>query len=100
VEAEAEVKVGTTVEAEVEDRRGENLEEHVEAKPRWRGRQRGKGRGRARGRQIQPITEEEQWKLEMDEMIQFRPEDIGMERVGTMENPADDEGSTADESWM
>jgi hypothetical protein len=106
VEAGAEIKVGNTVEAEaeVEDRRRENLEEHVEVKPRWRwrGRQRGRGSGRARGRQrqIQPMTEQEQWTLELNEMIHFRPEDIGMEEVGTMENPADDEESTADESWM
>jgi hypothetical protein len=110
VEAEAVINVGSIVEAEAEagtgDRREENPVEQVEAKPRWgeRPRGRGRGRGRMRGRrgrrQDQLVIEESQGIPEREEEIQFDPQDIGMERIGSMENPADDEESTADDIWM
>jgi hypothetical protein len=105
-ETETEAEVGNVVEvevgAEVEDRRERNLEEHIGAEPGWRGRRRrgGRGRVRERRRRKQPVIGKGQQIPEIDEVLQLESQDTRMEGIETMENPADDEESTADDTWI
>jgi hypothetical protein len=109
-EAEAEAEMGTEVgnivevevRVEAEDRREGSPEEQVETEPGWSGKgRRGRGRrGRTRGGRKRLKIGGSQQVPEADEMTLLGFQGTGVDGIGRIENPADDEETPDDNIWI